>query len=165
MTRMRNKRSFLIGVLGFVLTACAAPVTILTPEEEVRQFPLIDSHAHIYLPMKIEELVATMDRNGVTKAILLGTDYTLGNTGRFRERVVPFYGIAFRNLVRSEVNNPSVVFSLIERLEAGLEAGYRGIGELHTRARGFMIRGERVSDSYVPLNSLLMERILNGGQI
>ncbi|MCU0936129.1 MAG: amidohydrolase family protein [Gammaproteobacteria bacterium] len=109
--------------------------SLLVPPAAGAVTPLFDAHLHynadaarLWPP---EQVVATLDRNGVARAVVTGTP--AGPVEALHrhapERVVPFLGV-----YRSEADKARWPLdeSLPERVEQALAAGpWRGVGELH----------------------------------
>lgn len=116
------------AALLLVAGSLLAPVAGAVP-------PLFDAHLHynadaarIWPP---EEVVATLDRNGVARAVVSGTpaEHVEALHRHAPQRVVPFLGV-----YRSDADKARWPLdeSLPDRVEEALAAGpWRGVGELH----------------------------------
>ena len=106
--------------------------------------------AHLYSDPKArlrtaEELVESMDANGIDAAVTLGmgwnvheycveaNDYILESAARFPGRLVPFCCV-----------NPALGKRAVEEVERCAKQGARGIGEVHSYAQGIKLNDTEV---------------------
>ncbi len=140
MVSLISRRTFLLGLLGTSLEACAAPV-IRTPREEVEKFPLVDAHSHygaVRDPMG-EDLIEAMSAAGITRMVLFeasdrgARELARRLPGRFAPSYQGPMGIDRRREQMKYGMDAQIAEQIGAEYEKALRSGvYRGLGEIPT---------------------------------
>ncbi|MBI2087393.1 MAG: amidohydrolase family protein [Deltaproteobacteria bacterium] len=135
-----SRRTFLLGLLGTSLGACAGPV-IRTPGEEIEKFPLVDAHSHygaVRDPMG-EDLIEAMSAAGIKRMVLFeASDRGAKELARrFPGRFAPSYqgpmGIDRRREQMKYGMDAQIAEQVGAEYEKALRSGlYKGLGEIPT---------------------------------
>ena len=166
-----------LGMLGVVFISTTTPTTdsgMSTASPSDAQFPIIDAHAHLGGSFDWDTIIKAMDKNGVSKQIVMARYYQ-GPTGskdlpgddemalklaeKYPGRFYPLVGMQRPGLTGAyKWNAPdSYVESLIQETEGKLATGiFFGIGEFIVRHWAYSSGYDAEQDN--PIYSELMRR-------